>query len=51
MKYIKQTDIIEKINFQREVLELKLNSNNGIITQEIIKVSQGLDKLIVNYYR
>lgn len=51
IKYIEEIDIIQRINFQREVLELKLKSNKGIITKEIIKISESLDALIVNYYQ
>lgn len=49
IKYMEEIDIIQRINFQREVLELK--PNKGIITKEIIKISESLDALIVNYYQ
>ncbi len=51
MKYVKKVDIIEKIDFQREALELKLKLNKGIITKEVMKISQDLDKSIISYYR
>lgn len=46
---MEEIDIIQRIDFQREVLELK--PNKGIITKEIIKISESLDALIVNYYQ
>lgn len=51
MGYVKEVDIIKKINIQREVLEVKLKLNKGNITKEIIKISESLDALIVNYYQ
>jgi hypothetical protein len=38
------------IDFLRQELEYLVNKNDGKITEEVVKLSQKLDKLLVLYY-
>lgn len=44
-------DIEYKIDILRQLLYTKINSNNSILSSEILRLSQELDKLIVEAYK
>lgn len=45
------TNLMEKINSLRQKLDYLVKESDGKITQEIIKISQNLDKMLVIYYQ
>ncbi|EHJ02269.1 Sporulation stage 0, Spo0E-like regulatory phosphatase [Clostridium sp. DL-VIII] len=44
-------DIEHKIDILRQLLYAKIDSNNNIISAEILRLSQELDELIVEAYK
>jgi hypothetical protein len=44
-------DIEYKIDILRQLLYTKIDSNNSIISSEILRLSQELDKLIAEAYK
>ncbi len=46
-----QEEVVERINLLRKVLENHLNCKQKITENTVVRISQELDELIVEYYR